>query len=46
MVLLSSNALEKIQKNTYKIFETNIKKNSIELSEEQKKSLKKMNVSN
>ena len=46
LVLLSSGVVEKIQKDTYKIFETNIKKNSIKLSEEQKKSLKKMNVSN
>ena len=46
LVLLSSNILEKFQKDTYKIFETDIKKNSIKLSEEQKKSLKKMNVSN
>ena len=33
LVLLSSNAVEKIQKDAYKIFETNIKKNSIKLSE-------------
>ena len=46
LVLLSSNAVEKFQEDTYKIFETNIKKNSIKLSEEQKKSLKKMNVFN
>ena len=46
LVLLKSNAIEKLQKNTYEIFESNIKKNSIKLSEEQKKSLKKMNVSN
>ena len=46
LVLLSSNAVEKIQKDAYKIFESKIKKNSIELSEEQKKSLRKMNVSN
>ena len=46
LVLLNSNALEKLQKDTCKIFETNIKKNSIKLSEEQKKSLKKMNVFN
>ena len=46
LVLLSSGAVEKIQKDTYKIFDINIKKNSIKLSEEQKKSLKKMNVSN
>jgi primosomal protein N' (replication factor Y) (superfamily II helicase) len=46
LVLLSSNAVEKFQKDTYKIFDTNIKKNSIKLSEEQKKSLKKMNAFN
>ena len=46
LVLLSSNAVEKIPKANYKIFETNLKKNSINLSEEQKKSLKKMNISN
>ncbi|MDC0046731.1 primosomal protein N' [Candidatus Pelagibacter sp.] len=46
LVLLSSNAVEKLPKNTHKICETNIKKNSINLSEEQKRSLKKMNVSN
>ena len=46
LVLLSSNVVEKLQKDAYKIFDTNFKKNSIMLSEEQKKSLKKMNVSN
>jgi len=46
LVLLNSNAVEKLQKETYNVFDTNIKKNSIKLSEEQKKSLKKMNVSN
>ena len=46
LVLLSSNAVEKNQKNIYKIFDKNIKKNSIKLSEEQKKSFIKMNVSN
>ena len=46
LVLLSSNVVEKIQNDAYKIFDTNIKKSSIKLSEEQKKSLKKMNVSN
>ena len=46
LVLLSSNAIEKIQKDAYKIFESNIKKNVIKLSKEQKKSLRKMNVSN
>ena len=46
LVLLSSNVVENFQKDTYKVFETNIKKSSIKLSEDQKKSLKKMNVSN
>ena len=41
LVLLSSNAVEKIQKDAYKIFESKIKKNSIELSEEQKNLLEK-----
>ncbi len=39
LVLLSSNAVGKFQEDTYKIFDTNIKKNSIKLSEEQKKSI-------
>ncbi|MDC3125604.1 primosomal protein N' [Candidatus Pelagibacter sp.] len=43
LVLLSSNALENLPKGTHKIFESNIKKNSIKLSDEQKKSLNKMN---
>ena len=46
LVLLSSNAIEKFHKDTYKIFDINTKKNSIKLSEEQKKSLKKMNLFN
>jgi len=46
LVLLSSNVVEKFQKDTFKIFNTNTKKKLIKLSEEQKKSLKKMNVSN
>jgi len=46
LVLLSSNAVENLQKDTYKIFDSNITNNSIKLSEEQKKSLKKMNISN
>ena len=33
LVLLSSNAVEKFQKDTFKIFDTNIKKNSIKLSD-------------
>ncbi|MDC3120094.1 primosomal protein N' [Candidatus Pelagibacter sp.] len=44
LVLLSSNAIEKLPKGTHKIFETNIKKNLIKLSDEQKNSLKKMKV--
>ncbi len=44
LVLLSSNAIEKLPKGTHKIFETNIKKNLIKLSEEQKNSLKKMKL--
>jgi len=46
LVLLSSNVVENFQKDTYKVFETDIKKSLIKLSEDQKKSLKKMNVSN
>ena len=46
LVLLSSNAVEKFSKDTYINFESNIRNNSIKLSEEQKKSLKKMNISN
>ena len=46
LVLLSSSAIEKLSKDTYKSFESDIKSNSIKLSEEQKKSLKKMNISN
>ena len=46
LVLLSNNAVEKTQKDTYEIFEKYIKKNLVKLTEEQNKSLKKMNVSN
>ena len=46
LVLLSSSAIEKFPNEAYKAFESNIKKNSIKLSIEQKKSLKKMNISN
>ena len=46
LVLLSSSAIEKLSKDTYKSFASDIKSNSIKLSEEQKKSLKKMNISN
>jgi len=46
LVLLSSNAIEKFQKDVFKIFNSSIKTNTFKLSEEQKKSLKKMNISN
>jgi len=46
LVLLSSNAIEKLQKDAYKIFDSSTKTNLMELSEEQKKSLIKMNISN
>jgi len=46
LVLLSSNAIENLQTDTFKIFNKSIKTNLIELSDEQKKSLKKMNISN
>ena len=46
LVLLSNNAVEKTQKDTYEIFDKYIKKNLVKLTEEQNKSLKKMNVSN
>ena len=42
LVLLSSNAVEKLKKDVFKNFEFNNKKNSIKLSEEQKVSLKKI----
>ena len=46
LLLLSNNAIEKFQKDTYKIFDTDTKKNSIKFSEEQTKSIKEMNVFN
>ena len=46
LVLLSSSAIEKLPKENYKKFESDIYSNSFKLSEEQKKSLKKMNISN
>jgi primosomal protein N' (replication factor Y) (superfamily II helicase) len=46
LLLLSSNAVEKISSEVYEQFKIDIKKNKIELSKEQKNSLKKMNVSN
>ena len=46
LVLLSSNAIEKFQQEVFKTFDTNIRASTIKLSEEQKRSLKKMNISN
>ena len=46
LVLLSSNAIEKFQQEVFKTFSTNIRVSTIKLSEEQKRSLKKMNISN
>ena len=46
LVLLSSNAIEKLQKEAFKSFNNNIKASTIKLSEEQNRSLKKMNISN
>ena len=46
MVLLSSNVIEKFQQEVFETFNTNIGASKIKLSEEQKRSLKKMNISN
>ncbi|MDC3186434.1 primosomal protein N' [Candidatus Pelagibacter sp.] len=46
LMLLSNNAIEDNIKNNFKVFESNIKSNSIKLSEDQKKSLKEMTVLN
>ena len=46
LVLLSSNAIEKFQQEVFKTFNPNIRSSTIKLSEEQKRSLKKMNISN
>ena len=46
LLLLSSNAIETISGETYKEFKIDTKQSKIELSKEQKSSLKKMNVSN
>ena len=46
LILLSSNAIEKFQQEVFKTFNTNIRASTIKLSEEQKRSLKKMNISN
>ena len=44
LMLLSNNAIEDNIKNNFQVFESNIKNNSIKLSEDQKKSLKEMVV--
>mgnify|MGYP001210314870 FL=1 len=46
LVLLSSNAIEKLQKEAFKSFNNIIRASTIKLSEEQNRSLKKMNISN
>ena len=46
LVLLSSNAVENKETQLYQIFDSKIKQNLIKLSDDQNKSLKKMNVSN
>ena len=46
LLLLSSNAIEKLPSKLYESFKIDIKQNEIELSRNQKKCLKKMNVSN
>ena len=46
LVLLSSNAVEILQKEAFKSFNNNIRASKINLSEEQNRSLKKMNISN
>ncbi len=46
LMLLSNNAIEDNIKNNFRVFESNIKSNSIKLSEDQKKSLKEMVVLN
>jgi primosomal protein N' (replication factor Y) (superfamily II helicase) len=46
LLLLSSNAIEKISSEVYDQFKIDIKQNKIELSKDQKNCLKKMNISN
>ncbi len=46
LMLLSNNAIEDNIKNNFQMFESNIKNNSIKLSEDQKKSLKEMVILN
>ncbi len=46
LMLLSNNAIEDNIKNNFQVFESNIKNNSIKLSEDQKKSLREMVILN
>ena len=46
LMLLSNNAIEDNIKNNFQVFESNIKNNSIKLSEDQKKSLEEMVILN
>ncbi len=46
LMLLSNNAIEDNIKNNFQVYESNIKNNSIKLSEDQKKSLKEMVILN
>ena len=46
LMLLSNNAIEDNIKNNFQVFESNIKNNSIKLSEDQNKSLKEMVILN
>ncbi len=46
LMLLSNNAIEDNIKNNFQVFESNIKNNSIKLSEDQKRSLKEMVILN
>ncbi len=46
LMLLSNNAIEDNIKNNFQVFESNIKNNSIKLSEDQKKCLKEMVILN
>ena len=46
LLLLNSNAIERISRDVYEQYKTDIKQNKIELSKDQKICLKKMNISN
>ena len=46
LLLLSSNVVEKFPEKNYLIYKEKLKDNNIKLSQKQKQSLKKMNISN